>query len=397
MKKIDVSTLKPGMAFDRPVFIDKDNRLVDAYEQIQQTDIDRLKKWSIKELESDGQPVETKYEVRLPQPEGPEKRDIDAAIEQLKKAAGKRETVRDLINNATQTLETGYSELISDKPYQISQLRNLAEDIVSMSVDNPLGYITLYYLQEEQSLYKHIVYAAFFAAYLGNALAFSTPKNIELVFSILLMDIGMEQVPAEIRTKEGKLTEAELNKLHAHPLLGYQLLTQKAKVKNNIAQVALQHQEHFDGSGYPRKIKGDEITEFARIAMITDSYVALLEDKSYRTKKLPYEAMKELLALGIYNYDPQLMKVFLNHFSVYPVGSLVEISDETIGMVAASFQDKPMRPLVYIVRTAEGITTRHLHFYHLLYKPTLYIAKPLLPEQSDFVFDNEMSSILERD
>jgi hypothetical protein len=70
------------------------------------------------------------------------------------------------------------------------------------------------------------------------------------------MDVGMLKVPQPILDKAEKLNETELQIIHAHPVHGYQMLTQIAKIKNTIASVALQHQEHFDGSGYPRKIKG---------------------------------------------------------------------------------------------------------------------------------------------
>jgi HD-GYP domain-containing protein (c-di-GMP phosphodiesterase class II) len=396
MKKIDVSTLKPGIAFDKPVFIDKQNKLVEAFEALKESDIERLTKWNIKEVETDGNETAPKIKIREPEPEGEEKADIDKAISELKKAANARDEINDLVNNGIKLLTEAYEVLANEKPYQISNLRNLSEEIVNFSTDNPLGFIDLYYQQHNPSLYSHLMFSAVYGANLANALSYSIPKAIELVFSILLMDVGMVLLPASIRLKEGKLNESEKTQLQAHTLKGYQILTQFAKVKNSVALVALQHQEHYDGSGYPQRTRGEQISEYARLAAIVDSYSALLEDKGYRRKKLPYEAMKELLAFGVYRYDPNFMKKFLYKFSVYPVGSLVELSDKSFGMVVRSGHDKPMRPLIYIYRDNNGDSPDKLRFIHLLHRQNIYIVNPVLPENADFYFDAEMDNLLKK-
>jgi HD-GYP domain-containing protein (c-di-GMP phosphodiesterase class II) len=301
-----------------------------------------------------------------------------------------------LINHGAKVLTEAYEVLAAEKPYQTSNIRNLSEEIITLSTENPIAYINLYYQNYNVSLYTHLINTAIFGAYLANAMEFSIPKGIELVFSILLMDVGMMLLPASIRMKEGKLNESEKTQLQAHPLRGYQLLTQIAKVKNSVAMVALQHQEHFDGSGYPRHTKGDQISEYARIATIADSYSALLEDKIYRKGKLPYEAMKELLAYGLYRYDPNYMKHFLYKFSVYPVGSLVELSDKSFGMVVRSGHDKPMRPLVYVFKDPLGRYLEKIRFVHLLYRPDMYIVNPVLPENAGFSFEAEMEEIIKK-
>ncbi|MDH4263252.1 MAG: DUF3391 domain-containing protein [Spirochaetia bacterium] len=396
MKKIEVSKLHPGMAFDKPVYIDRDNKLVNAFEALKPSDIDRLKKWNILEVETDGSPAEAKIIEKEIEIEGQEKIDIEKAKAELKKAAGARDEVLKLMETGGKLIVESYETLTAEKPFQMSTLRNLAEDIVTLSTDNPLAFINTYYQNYSPTPYSHLMFSAVFGAYLANAMAFSVPKNIELTFSILLMDVGMASLPLSIKMKDGKLNDSEKNQLQTHPLLGYQILTQFAKVKNSVSMVALQHQEHFDGSGYPRRTKGEEITEYARIAGIVDSFGALLEEKSYKKKKLPYEAMKELLAYGLSRYDPNYMKQFLFKFSVYPVGSLVELSDKSYAMVIRSGHEKPMRPLVYVYRDKNAVSPAKMKFIHLLYQQEYYITKPVLPENAFFDFDEEMDNILKK-
>jgi len=393
MKKIQVSTLSAGIAFDKPVYIDADNILVEAYEAIKATDLERLNKWKIAEVETDGEVTKPKQKNKILEPEGPEKVDILEVKEHLIKAASAYDEIETLLGKGIKLMKQAYETMVSEKPFQVSLVRNLAEEITSHMHLYPNSFIHLYYSKTENSIYKHIVYSAFFGAQLAYSISYSQPKIIELVFSILLMDVGMTFLPHELLIKEGKLTDDEKKLLQAHTLKGYQLLTQKVKVKNNIAEVALQHQEHFDGSGYPRNMKGEDISEFARIAMIADSYTALLEDKNYRAKKHPYEAMKELLALGIYYYDPRFMRSFLNRFSIYPVGSMVELSDSSIALVAGVVPEKPMRPILYILRGTDGEVPDPPMFVHLLYKSNLYITGAVFPEEKGIDYYDEMRNI----
>jgi len=384
------------MAFDKPVYIDRDNILVKAFEPLKKSDIERLTKWNILEVETDGVEAAPKLVEKEIVIEGEEKAEIDRAMGELRKAALAREAVLKLMENGGKVISEAYEALAAEKPFQISNVRNVAEDIVTLSTENPLAFINTYYQNYPQTMYSHLMFSGIFAAYLANAMDFSIPKSIEAVFSILLMDVGMNLLPVSIRMKEGKLNESEKTQLQAHPLHGYQILTQFAKVKNSVSMVALQHQEYYDGSGYPRHTKGEQITEYARIAGIVDSYGALLEDKAYRKKKLPYEAMKELLAYGLYRYDPNFMKHFLFKFSIYPVGSLVELSDKSFAMVIRSGHEKPMRPIVYVYRDRLGNSPDKVKMIHLLYNPEYYIVNPVLPAAGHFDFDAEMDSLLKK-
>jgi len=396
MKKIQVNILKAGLAYDKPIYIDKENIFVDAYEPIKPSDLERLNKWNITELETDGQPAKPKTKSAYDEPEGIEREEILKAKELFIRASVIFDEIEEFMKKGVVTLNEAYGTIISENPYQISILRNLAEELAALLNNNPECFMNIYYIEMEKSLYKHLMYSAVFGAQLGKALDFSQPKIIELVFSIFLMDIGMMLLPPAIRDNSEKLSPEDKVQLQAHPLKGYQLLTKKVKVKTNIAQVAIEHQEHFDGSGYPRKLKGKEISEFARIAMIADSYSALLEEKSYRAKKVPYNAMREILSLGIYNYDPDFMKQFLNRHSIYPVGSLVELSDGSKGVIVTASAEKPMRPIVHILRLADGSIPEQNIFLHLLYRTHFFVVSPIDIGTLGTTYKDELQRIISK-
>ncbi len=402
MNKISVSDLKPGMAFDKPVYLDPENMLVKANEPISRSDIERLNKWNIKEVETTGQILsaggEEKPKASLEDTveNQQELEEIEAVISNLKQTIKKREALRTMFIEGEGLVKEAYEHISDDKPFQVSRLRNFAENLVTLVDDAPDCFAYLYYQAEEPSLFTHVISAAIFGISLASAIQLSKPRVIELALSILLMKIGMLKVPREIREKTSQLTEPEKQALHAHPVHGYQLLTQNAKVKNSIAIVALQHHEHYDGSGYPRQIKGSEISDYARLAAIADSYSALLENKSYKKFKLPYEAMKELVTLGVYRYDPIFLKAFLNRLSIYPIGSIVKISDNKIGLVAGSVKGKPMRPILMLLREEDGKRITEPQFLHLIYHNNKYISQALAPASEKIDFETELFQLVKK-
>ena len=383
MKSIPVDSLKAGMAFDKPVYIDRNNMLVDAKEAISQSDIDRLKKWNIKEIQTTGIEIQAEIVKNDSKAQNTqEKIDLEKIIKRLKETSRYRETFFEVMQEGEELVHVAYDSITHEKPFQISRIRTLAENIVTILDKGPDSFMYLYYDKRAETVGRHVMAVSVFSIVLAEALQISKPRIIELVFSILLMDIGMMLLPTSIIEKSDKLTDAEKAKVHAHPLQGYQLLTQTAKVKNSIASVALEHHEHFDGSGYPRHIKGTEMSDYTKIAAICDSFAALLESKAYRGPELPYRAMKELLTLGIYRYDPIYLKSFLDRLSIYPIGSIVKLSDNSMGIVAGHVTGKPMRPVILIVRDTEGHRPSDPTFVHLLYHTEKYISQALDPEEA---------------
>ncbi|MDH5717462.1 MAG: HD domain-containing protein [Spirochaetia bacterium] len=396
MKKVLVNELKAGMAFNMPVYIDKDNILVNAKEPLKQSDIDRLIHWNIKEVETMGIAIDISDELFVRKLDLKEKKEIDEAKNDLRLAIQKKWSFNELFEKGLKLLREAYISIPEEKPFQISLIRDLSDEIVDFVNKTPLSFIHLFYrpVEDEITVEKHAISSAIFAVSLAQTLEFSKPKMVELIFSILLLDIGMSKVPSEILSKDSAFTEEDRRKLQAHTVYGYQLLTQVVKLKNTMAIVALQHHEHYDGSGYPKKLKGDMITEYSRIAAITDSLAAMLEKKNYQESILPYNAMKELLTLGLYRYDPVFMKLLLEKMAIYPIGSLVSLSNGAVGIVAGAVRKKPMRPIVMLLKTASGKSLEKPEFIHLLYHSDKYITKAESPHQLGILVEEELERLL---
>jgi diguanylate cyclase (GGDEF)-like protein/putative nucleotidyltransferase with HDIG domain len=126
----------------------------------------------------------------------------------------------------------------------------------------------------------------------------------------LLHDIGKIAIDENILNKPGKLTDKEWNEIKRHPDIGYRILSSSHEM-SEIAEYVLAHHERYDGLGYPKGLKGDEIPFVSRIITIADAYDAMTSERSYRSA-LPKEVAIDVLQknAGI-QFDPELASVFI--------------------------------------------------------------------------------------
>lgn len=125
-----------------------------------------------------------------------------------------------------------------------------------------------------------------------------------------LHDIGKIGIPDAILRKPGPLTPEEKREMQRHPLIGYSMLEKIDFLKGAMA-VVLHHQERYDGTGYPRGLKGEEIPIGARIFAVADTYDAMTSNRPYR-KGLSYaEALDEVKRCSKTQFDPKVVKAFL--------------------------------------------------------------------------------------
>lgn len=119
----------------------------------------------------------------------------------------------------------------------------------------------------------------------------------------IIHDIGKIQLPAEILSKPGKLTEAEFELIKSHPEIGFKIL-QDVKFPWPVADIAYQHHERIDGSGYPRGLKGDEICLEARVVAVADVVEAMSSHRPYRPSLGIEMAIDEITKYRGTRYDP---------------------------------------------------------------------------------------------
>jgi putative nucleotidyltransferase with HDIG domain len=125
-----------------------------------------------------------------------------------------------------------------------------------------------------------------------------------------LHDIGKMAIPDDILRKPGKLTEQEMDIMKEHCYRGYKIIS-RIPFLAEAAEIVYSHQERYDGLGYPRGLKGDEIPLGARIFAIADTLDAMRSDRPYRAAQTIQAARKEIAAWSGRQFDPQIVKIFL--------------------------------------------------------------------------------------
>ena len=148
-------------------------------------------------------------------------------------------------------------------------------------------------------------------AMLGRRIGLTDTQLAQLELLCLLHDIGKIGIPLEILNKPGKLSDQEWEVLRTHPEKGYQI-AMSADELSTIAEMILYHHECWDGRGYPRGLKGEEIPILSRIIAIVDAYDAMVNDRSYRKALKPEVAQEEIRRNAGTQFDPALAKEFLD-------------------------------------------------------------------------------------
>ena len=147
-------------------------------------------------------------------------------------------------------------------------------------------------------------------AYLTKQLQLSEREVNRMKVAGLMHDIGKIGVDEIILNKPGKLDEGEWEIMRRHPEIGYRILSASSEF-NDLSRAVLEHHERWDGNGYPRGLKGEQISYQARIIMIADSYDAMTSERSYKKPLGQEEAIEEIRRCSGTHYDPEIAKVFL--------------------------------------------------------------------------------------
>ncbi|MFA6313350.1 MAG: HD-GYP domain-containing protein [Sterolibacterium sp.] len=163
----------------------------------------------------------------------------------------------------------------------------------------------------------------------------------------LFHDVGRSEIPAKILMKKEPLTHAERSLYEMHCEYGVEM-GRKLKFAPAALGIILQHHEAYDGSGYPGQLKGDAIGLLARIVAIANHYDRLCNPLNIADAMTPHEALSQMFARSRGKFDPRLLQIFIRCLGVYPPGTIVQLSNGVIGMVATINTAQPMKPMLVV-------------------------------------------------
>ncbi len=153
-------------------------------------------------------------------------------------------------------------------------------------------------------------------------------------------------IPLEILEKQEKLDAQDIAIIRKHPLKSFRLAKDSGCVSDFILDGIIQHHEQIDGNGYPRKLPGEKICDYAKIISIADNFEAQLTPKKYRDPFAAYIAVKSILSSAETKYDSDILKNFISLISIYPAGTKVLLSNGENGVVSGINKGSPLRPKI---------------------------------------------------
>lgn len=148
------------------------------------------------------------------------------------------------------------------------------------------------------------------ALLIGGALGFSSLELSKLRLGALMHDIGKIGIPDSIIQKPGKLTNEEYNEIKQHSEKGFRILSAYPEL-SEYGYIVLHHHERYDGKGYPRKLKGEDIPLHSRIITVSDAYDAMVQERVYKDKFTMNQAFDELIKNKSTQFDPHIVDVFI--------------------------------------------------------------------------------------
>ena len=197
-------------------------------------------------------------------------------------------------------------------------------------------------------LITNLVNVGIIATKIGAGLGYHGKELEQLAFAGLVHDIGLFAVPQSVITKSGRLTQDERTMIELHPELGYQAIRKAGQQYDWLAQVVRQAHERWNGLGYPNKLKGRQISEFAQIIGVVDIFDALVSPRGYRRRFFPHEAVRELIVAERTAFPREIVKALVQQLSAYPLGTSVRLTTGEAGSVVRTNTRYPLRPVVKI-------------------------------------------------
>jgi putative nucleotidyltransferase with HDIG domain len=212
----------------------------------------------------------------------------------------------------------------------------------------------------DEYTFNHSVNVAIYALALGQRIGLPKKLLSHLGMAGLLHDIGKTKIPPEVLNKTENLTPQEWAQIRSHPVTGTEIILRVkewGELSTRLISAAFEHHLRYDLSGYPRMARKRSTTLFGRIVALADFFDALIRPRVYR--RFPYVSEKILgfmLERAGKDFDPALVKIFINMIGVFPLGTLALLNTNEMGIVVQTQEDPDLidRPKVCLLTYSDG-------------------------------------------
>jgi len=227
--------------------------------------------------------------------------------------------------------------------------------VVEEATQDPRALIHIAHIdRNSRDILSHSVNVALLSTTTALSLGINSSEPLhELALAALLHDIGLLMIPQDLIARRGSLTSEEFAIYREHSNWGHAILTQAANLPDSIAKVAQEHHETANGTGYPAQLTRQTLHPFSRIVSAVNVYENLCSGATDTKGCQAYLAYEAIMAGAGTRFDLKIAKALLSRIPMYPIGSLVELTNGLVGVVMSANQDMPHRPQLKIFANSD--------------------------------------------
>jgi len=236
------------------------------------------------------------------------------------------------------------------KCVDIEPFDKIADGIVESVLSNHNALACLGRIRDKDNyLLEHSINLAVLMGIFAKTLHIDRVTMQDAIVGAMLHDIGKVMIPDGILNKPGKLNDDEFAVMKNHVMFSRDMLKKSPGISQLTINVAAQHHERIDGSGYPQGLHDCDICREGKMCAIADVYDAITADRVYHKGITPTAALKKLLEWSGTHFDKNLVHHFIRAIGIFPVGSLVELKSQRLGIVLDAAEKDQRMPVVKVI------------------------------------------------
>ena len=252
------------------------------------------------------------------------------------------------INASKRAVASMFSDMRMGKAVSSAVAMNLVSDIAASVSRNQNALISLARLKtKDDYTYMHSVAVCAMMVALAKQLNLSEAETKQAGLAGLMHDIGKAGIPLEVLNKPGALTDEEFTLVKLHPQRGHDMLKEAGIDDETVLDVCLHHHEKIDGSGYPNKLKDEQISLFAKMGAVCDVYDAITSNRPYKSGWDPCVSLQRM-AQWKGHFDDAIFKAFVKSLGIYPIGSTLMLKSGRLAVVIDQSPKSLLTPIVKV-------------------------------------------------
>jgi len=267
----------------------------------------------------------------------------------------RKKIARRTYSHALSSLKEVSQKITTEGKAGVSKVKRIVQNMVDLLMEDESVILGMSTIRDYHDYtYTHSVNVAILALCLGKRMGLSRLSLRRLGICGLVHDLGKVEVPYEILNKSGKLTKEEIKEIEKHPLSSVRQIIRlraSSSLKAKIVLPPFEHHLKYDLSGYPRAYRKKPVSLFGRILAIADVYDAMTSARVYRPRLVSPDRTLGLMLKGAgKDFDPILLKVFVNMLGIYPMGTGLRLDTGEVGLVNGTPGESDRgRPLVLLL------------------------------------------------